>query len=121
MKIPFIIYADMESLLEKISTYLNNPKKSLTTKISKHPPSDCSLFSYCTFDTIKNKFDYNRGIDCMKGFCKDLKKHATEIINFQKKEIIQLSIEENEPYLKKELCHKCKKKEKKTKKQTSCS
>ena len=117
MKIPFNIYADMESLLEKMSTYLNNPKKSLTTKMSKHPPSACSLFTYCTFDTTKNKFDYNRGIDCMKGFCKDLKKHATEIINLKKKEIIQLSIEENEPYLKKELCHKCKKrKEKKNKK-----
>ena len=33
MKVPFIIYTDLESLLEKISTCHNNPKKSPTTKI----------------------------------------------------------------------------------------
>ena len=33
MKIPFIIYADLKSLLEKMSTCHNNPKNSSTTKI----------------------------------------------------------------------------------------
>ena len=33
MKVPFIIYADLESSLEKISTCHNNPKKSSATKI----------------------------------------------------------------------------------------
>ena len=33
MKVPFIIYADLESLLEKMSTCHNNPKNSSTTKI----------------------------------------------------------------------------------------
>ena len=32
MKVPFIIYADLQSLLEKMSTCHNNPKKSSTTK-----------------------------------------------------------------------------------------
>ena len=27
MKVPFIIYADLEPLLEKMSTYHNNPEK----------------------------------------------------------------------------------------------
>ena len=44
MKIPFIIYADLESLLE--NTRHNNPKKS-TTKTNKHIPSAYSLFIYC--------------------------------------------------------------------------
>ena len=35
MKVPFIIYADLESLLEKINTCHNNPEKSSTTKIIK--------------------------------------------------------------------------------------
>ena len=38
MKVPFIIYADLDSLLEKINTCHNNTKKS-TTKINKHTPS----------------------------------------------------------------------------------
>ena len=55
MKVPFIIYANLESLLEKINTCLNNPEKSSTTKINKHTPSGCSLFTQCSFDAIKNK------------------------------------------------------------------
>ena len=42
MKVPFIIYADLESLLEKMSTCHNNPEKSSTTKINIHP-----LISHC--------------------------------------------------------------------------
>ena len=38
MKVPFIIYADLESLLEKMNTSHNNPEKSSTTKINKHTP-----------------------------------------------------------------------------------
>ena len=36
MKLPFAIYADLECLLEKMSTCQNNPNKSSTTKINKH-------------------------------------------------------------------------------------
>ena len=39
IKPPFIIYADLECLLEKISTCNNNPKKSSTTEINKHASS----------------------------------------------------------------------------------
>ena len=39
MKVPFIIYADVESLLEKINACHDNPEKSSTTKINKHTPS----------------------------------------------------------------------------------
>ena len=43
LKVRFIIYADMQSLLEKVSTCHNNLKKSSTTKINKHNP----LVIYC--------------------------------------------------------------------------
>ena len=39
MKVPFIIYADLESLLEKMNICHNNPEKLSTTKINKHTPS----------------------------------------------------------------------------------
>ena len=47
MKVPFIIYADLESLLEKICTCHNNPKNSSATKIKKHTASGYSLFTRC--------------------------------------------------------------------------
>ena len=39
MKIPFIIYANLESLLEKMNTCHNNPIMSSINKINKHTPS----------------------------------------------------------------------------------
>ena len=82
MRVPFIIYADLEYLLEKMNTCYNNPEKSSTTKINKHTPSGYSLFTHCSFDKTKNKLDYNRGKNCMKNFCLDLREHATKIINY---------------------------------------
>ena len=61
IKLPFIIYADLECLLEKISTCNNNPEESSTTEINKHTPSGYSLFTHCSFDKTKNKIDYYRG------------------------------------------------------------
>ena len=83
MKLPFVIYADLECLLEKMSTCINNPNESSTTKINKHEPSGYSIFTYCSFDESKNKLNYYRGKDCMKKFANDLRKHARKIINYE--------------------------------------
>ena len=53
MKVPFIIYVDLESLLEKMNTCHNNPKKSSATKINKHTASGCSLFTHCSLTQQK--------------------------------------------------------------------
>ena len=76
MKVLFIICPDLEPLLEKVNTCHNNPEKSSTTKINKHTPSGYSLFTHCSLDTTKNKFDYYRGKNCMKNFCLDLSEYA---------------------------------------------
>ena len=94
MKLPFVIYADLECLLAKMSTCQNNSNKSSTTKINKHTPSGYSLFTHCSFDESKNKLNYYRGVDCMKKFCKDLREHATKIINYEKKKMISLTTKE---------------------------
>ena len=68
-----------------MSTCQNNPNESSTTEINKHIPSDYSLFTHCSFDQTKNKLNHYRGKYCMKKFCKDLREHATKIINYEKK------------------------------------
>ena len=73
MKVPFIIYADLKCLLEKMNTCRNNPEKSSTSKIIKYTPSSYSLFTRCSFDTTKNKLDYFRGKNCMKNVFLDLR------------------------------------------------
>ena len=91
IKLPFVVYADLECLLEKIRTCQNNPNESSTTEINKHVPSGYSLFTHCSFDQTKNKLNYCRGKDCMKKFCKDLREHATKITNYEKKKMIPLT------------------------------
>ena len=109
MKLLFVIYADLECLLEKMSTCINNPNKSSTTKINKHTPSGYSIFTHCSFDESKSKLDYYRGDDCMKKFCKDLRKHATKISNYEKKKMISLTTKEKIYHNKQKICYICKK------------
>ena len=53
MKHPFIIYADLECLLQKMSICHNNPERSSTTKKYEHTPFRYSKFTHCSFDATK--------------------------------------------------------------------
>ena len=109
MKLPFVIYADLECLLEKMSTCINNPNESSTTEINKHTPSGCSIFAHCSFDEPKNKLNYYRKDDCMNKFRKDLREHVTKIINYEKKKMIPLTTKEKIYHNKQKICYVCKK------------
>ena len=109
LKVPFIIYADLECLLKKINACQNNPEKSYSEKKAKHIPSGYSLINCRSFDNTKNKSSYYRGKDCMKIFCKDLRDQAMKIINYEKKEMIPLTDEEKESYENQDVCHICEK------------
>ena len=89
--------------MKKISTCYNNPEESSATEINKHTPSGYSLFTHCSFDKTKNKFDYYRGDDSMKKFCKDLREHATKIINYEKKKMIPSTKKEEKNHKKKRI------------------
>ena len=109
IKLPFVIYADLQCFLEKMSTCINNPNESSTTKISKDTPSGYSIFTSCSFDESRNKLNYYRGDDSMKKFCKDLKEHATGIIIYEKKKMVPLTTKEKINYNKEKICYICKK------------
>ena len=69
-KVPFIMYADFESIIEPIQGPGNNPMISSTRGVNNHVP-----FGWC----IRSEFAYNgkvenplklyRGKDCVKKFC----------------------------------------------------
>ena len=109
MRAPFVIYADLECLHEKMSTCRNNPEKSSITKINKHISSGYLFFTCSSFNTKENNLDYYRGEDCMKKFCKDLKEHVTKVISYEKKKIISLTNEERKTHLWQKKCYICKK------------
>ena len=109
LKVPFVIYADLECLLKKIDTCQNNPENSYTEKKAAHRPSGYSLVTCFLFDKSLNEQKYYRGEDCMKIFCKGLKDQTMKVINYEKKEMISLTNEEKESYENQEICHICKK------------
>ena len=105
-KAPFIIHADLGCLLEKMHSRQNNPEKSY---IGKKTMPTSSMFTHCLFHPTKNILDCYRGIDCIEKFRKDLREHATRIINYIKKEMIPLTDEENKFYKEQKVCYICKK------------
>ena len=108
--IPFAIYADLESILKKISSCEDDPEKPPTAKINKHTTSGYLLFSHCLFDKTKNKCDYYRGVNCMRNFSLDLRYHTEKIISYEQGEIIPLTKEQRRAHRKQKLCYICDKK-----------
>ena len=69
-----------------------------------HEPCGYSLGLVSSFDSKQNKHSFYRGKDCMKMFCSDLKELWTKIINYEQKEMIPLTENENKGQNK---CHIC--------------
>ena len=53
--------------------------------------------------------DYYRGKDCLKKFCQDLKKQDKSIIDFEKKDMIELTDEEKCKHYIEDKCFICEK------------
>ena len=97
-KAPFIIYADLECIIEKIDGCKNNPENGSTAKVSKHIPSGFTISTIFLFRSIENKHDVYRGKFCMKKFPKFLREHALKRINFKNKKMKLLRKEQQESY-----------------------
>ena len=70
---PFIIYADLECLIEKIDGCKNNPENSSTTKVSEHIPLSFLMSTISSFKNIENIHDVYKGKNCMKNLCEYLR------------------------------------------------
>ena len=75
-KVLFIIYANLECIIEKIDWCKNNPENSSTAKVREHIPSGFSMSTISAFRSIENKLNVDRGKDCMESFCEFLREHA---------------------------------------------
>ena len=82
-KPPFIIYADLECLIEKVDR---------CKKGGEHILSGVSMSTISSFKSIRKRYIQKlyRGKDCLKKFCESLRELAMKIINFKntKNEVI---------------------------------
>ena len=52
MRVPFIVYADFESLIKPLETFELNPEKSYTKKYQEHKPSSFCYYIKCFDDKV---------------------------------------------------------------------
>ena len=83
----FVIFADLERLIEKIVGCKTSLENSSTTKVGEHIPSDFSMSTISSFTSIESKHDVYRSKNCLNKFCESLSEHARKTINFKKKKL----------------------------------
>ena len=107
-RLPFIIYADTESLIKPIQTCEADPEKSYTKKYQKHEPISFSYYIKCFDDNVfKPRLRSYTGEDAMQKFVEWLENDVKEIANIPEK-IIIFKIQEQQQYEKETKCWICK-------------
>ena len=78
MKVPYVIYADFECVLEKIKGCEPSPDKSFTVKTEKHEPCSFSYVAVRSDGKLFGPFTY-RGRDAVYVFLRWLQNHEREM------------------------------------------
>ena len=80
-KVPFMMYADLESILEPIQGASNNPNISSTRGVNIHTPSGWCIYSHFSYGNLTNPLTQYRGLDCVNEFCKHIISEAKRLYN----------------------------------------
>ena len=107
-KVPFIVYADMESLIKNMDNCDPNPIKSYTKKYQKHEPISFSYYIKCFKDSVSEPIlrTYT-GKDAMDVFISWLEEDVKAIANIEPKEMI-FTEEDKKQFNKSRICWICK-------------
>ena len=88
-RVPFMVYADLESLLKPISGCKPNPEISSTTKYQKHEPISFSYYIKYFDDNVCDLEPRTyTGKDAIKEFIEGLEKDIKRVCNIRKKPMI---------------------------------
>ena len=107
-KVPFMMYADSESILEPIQGTSNNPNVSSTRGVNVHKPSGWCLYSKFSYGDVTNPLTQYRGPDCVKKFCEHIISEAKRLYSsFPEKPMEQLTKSQLKEYKRATKCHIC--------------
>ena len=107
-KVPFVMYADFESILEPIQGVSNNPNQSSTRGVNIHKPSGWCLHSKFAYGKVKNPTTKYRGSDCVEAFCARIISEAKRLHkSFPEVPMIPLTKEQLKEYKRTNNCHIC--------------
>ena len=107
-KVPFIMYADFESILEPIQGPGNDPRISSVRGVNVHTPSGWGIRSEFAYGEVKNPLKLYRGKDCVSTFCKHIITEAHHLYNsFPEKPMEPLTKTQLKEYNHVSRCHIC--------------
>ena len=115
-KVPFVIYADFESILVPVSGAPNNgprragalphPEMSSTRGINVHQPSGSCMYSKFAYGKVTNPLKQYRGRDCVSKFCETIMAEAKRFYeSAPKKPMDKLTKEQNVEFVTAKECH----------------
>ena len=106
--VPFIMYADFESILEPILGPNPGPVGPYTSEVTKHSPSGWRVYSKFAYREVKDPLKLYRGPDCLEKFCYYIKQEANRLYHmFPKKLMDPLTPKQWKKYNKMSRCHIC--------------
>ena len=110
-KVPFIMYADFESILEPMGLMelgSPNPNQPYTNQVNQHTPSGWCVYSKFAYGDVDNPLRLYRGKDCIETFRNYIKGEARRLYHmFPKLPMGPLTKKQWKKYKKATKCHIC--------------
>nr|CAH7717038.1 unnamed protein product [Callosobruchus chinensis] len=104
-KVPFVIYADLETILKD---YKDSNTGSIK-KYQKHIPCSIANYLLCTYDNSRSKFNLYTGKDCITWFVKQLQQLAIDLNSIFSHEVPMhpLTDQQKLDFYSAQICHIC--------------
>ena len=107
-KVPFVMYADFESILEPIQGVRNNTAQSSTRGVNIHKASGWCLHSKFAYGKVKRPTTQYRGPDCVEKFREHIISEAKRLYkSFSEVPMLPFTKEQVKEYKKATKCHIC--------------
>ena len=107
-KVPFIMYADVELILELIESPNRNLYRSYTNEINQHTPSGWCVYSKFAYGYIDNLVRLYGSKDCIETFCSYIKGEAHRLYHmFPEEPMDPLTKKQWKKYKQSTNCHIC--------------
>ena len=110
-KVPFIMYADFEPILEPMGPVepgSPNPNQPYTNEVNQHTPSGWYVYNKFAYGDVDNPLKLYRGKDCIETFCNYIKGEARRLYHmFPELPMDPLTKKQLKKYKRSTKCHIC--------------
>ena len=107
-KVPFIMYADFESILEPIESPNPDPNQPYSQNVNQHISTDWCVHSKFAYGEVKDPLKLYSGKDCFEKFCNYIRQEAHRLYHlFPEKPMDPLTKKQWKRYKCSTICHIC--------------